>query len=1316
MKTRCAAILTIALLSVFTTFAQAVDCSDVFPTPASSSHPNGVLDINWLAKIYGSSAGQMAVNRINQINNDGDSCPDAGMECVSIGPSQAGNRVTIQTGNGGNNIQPAYQEVLVLGDSSSNPAYNTNTFADINASNTRVSLTFAANPGGSADTEYFIRSINLGFQGVLRMAPGTYWVENDVILQNETQLVVQGSGTVRLFIGGQLRAQYRANLNQDSTFGGGDPEQLLVYTAANITLDNEVEASMFGYANGQAQLQFLAEVSGALHAANRKVIMDNESVIRGSGDASMLDFAPLCDGSEPADLNLQYGRSRVSSPSSNGATVSFDQSYDSPPLVFLMTPIDSNDPDNDGPVVAILTSVNASGFTWARQEPPNNSTPSQNIQSVDWIAINQGEFTLSDGRRLLAGSVPIDNPQGMDGSGYELVSGDTSYDVWLTQMQTRNNNCWLTSLARERNGIRVALDVSGATDGTQCYPGGLTQGQLQQETVGYLLAEQGFGTATINGQSVQYQFGLAANTDRRAGQDPSRQCAYINSYQSSLFSSEPVMVGGKGSRKGTEGGWLRRCLHDAQQFTFVVDEDQYQTADRKHQNEDLSYMAFSFGEDVGVPGLEISAASLGLTCDIHEITLRATLDGQTDQSFVGSVALSTSTNRGIWSTIDGKADGSLTPDPQTDNGSASYQFVSSDQGEVTLGLFHALEGDVEITVADGALNASTTVSLSAYGLRGELTSTRGWGANPHIANEPFSLTLTAVGKDESGADCSPLTDYAGSKNIAFWSDYVQPSSGTRQLSVEGNAVGASEAARTTLAVSFSDGESDPIALNYNDAGRLAINYWDEAGSIVDDATVTLRGSNGADVLPAALVWTNVEDGSGGANPQGTATDGSGFVAAGAEFSARLQALVADCTDASNINCQARNFVPDNSAVISHKLETPAESLGGATGSFVGNEEQSWSLGGNNFGMFSWSEVGSIVLSGEVEQYLGWDVSAANSDNLGVRLWAEQSVGRFYPAYYELLAHATTSLAPINPGCGIGGFTYTGATDGDAQHLAWKIEARNASGALVSNYERNLYNVGSVGQSWRATPTNVDNRLWVATPEAADASAWADGVINYPPQDSTTNIGLASGITKSLTAEVPTDGATMQIYYQGLDGSILRSQANVDNSSQGFVCDGTGWCELGTMPQLRHGRIFSPNSFGSELESIRVQPQLQYVDANGQFVLNSDDNGCTVPLANYWQSDNCTAGQAAPFAMTQEFGASQNGLLQQRFDPGNQMETGQVCYWYDHDFDPTVPSLLWLRDDWNGDGAHSGDDDRAGHGEVSFGWFRQNDRVIFRRSL
>jgi hypothetical protein len=59
-------------------------------------------------------------------------------------------------------------------------------------------------------------------------------------------------------------------------------------------------------------------------------------------------------------------------------------------------------------------------------------------------------------------------------------------------------------------------------------------------------------------------------------------------------------------------------------------------------------------------------------------------------------------------------------------------------------------------------------------------------------------------------------------------------------------------------------------------------------------------------------------------------------------------------------------------------------------------------------------------------------------------------------------------------------------------------------------------------------------------------------------------------------------------------------------------------------------------------------------------------------------------------------------------PGNE-NTGQVDYWFDLD-----SNLSWLREDWNGNGGYESADDAAGSGQVTFGVFRQSDRVIDRR--
>ncbi|WP_335338401.1 DUF6701 domain-containing protein [Agarivorans gilvus] len=53
--------------------------------------------------------------------------------------------------------------------------------------------------------------------------------------------------------------------------------------------------------------------------------------------------------------------------------------------------------------------------------------------------------------------------------------------------------------------------------------------------------------------------------------------------------------------------------------------------------------------------------------------------------------------------------------------------------------------------------------------------------------------------------------------------------------------------------------------------------------------------------------------------------------------------------------------------------------------------------------------------------------------------------------------------------------------------------------------------------------------------------------------------------------------------------------------------------------------------------------------------------------------------------------------------------GRVNYWFD-----LSSQLSWLRDDWNGNGSYDNTDDQAGAGEVTFGVFRQSDKIIYRQ--
>ena len=88
-------------------------------------------------------------------------------------------------------------------------------------------------------------------------------------------------------------------------------------------------------------------------------------------------------------------------------------------------------------------------------------------------------------------------------------------------------------------------------------------------------------------------------------------------------------------------------------------------------------------------------------CSIEAVTI-AVFDSESVAvtDYAGSVNLSTSTSFGTWVDIN-QSDGTLT-DPVDEDGSATYQFVSTDLGVITLGFRHSSNtGPVNLNVTDG---------------------------------------------------------------------------------------------------------------------------------------------------------------------------------------------------------------------------------------------------------------------------------------------------------------------------------------------------------------------------------------------------------------------------------------------------------------------------------------------------------------------------------------------------------------------------------------------------------------------------------------
>ncbi|PTA49082.1 hypothetical protein C9I43_18820, partial [Shewanella morhuae] len=133
------------------------------------------------------------------------------------------------------------------------------------------------------------------------------------------------------------------------------------------------------------------------------------------------------------------------------------------------------------------------------------------MQEVHWIAVTPGNYTLSDGTPLRAGSININSAFGMNNNGWTNVSLDNNYSVVLNQIQTNNNNCWLTSVIEPASGgLKINMDVSQVykkSNSPQCQPANIKD--LVNESVAYLALPVAKGIINLNGADVRYQFGTA---------------------------------------------------------------------------------------------------------------------------------------------------------------------------------------------------------------------------------------------------------------------------------------------------------------------------------------------------------------------------------------------------------------------------------------------------------------------------------------------------------------------------------------------------------------------------------------------------------------------------------------------------------------------------------------------------------------------------------------------------------------------------------------------------------------------------------------
>ncbi|MCB1745522.1 MAG: hypothetical protein KDK91_34470, partial [Gammaproteobacteria bacterium] len=673
----------------------------------------------------------------------------------------------------------------------------------------------------------------------------------------------------------------------------------------------------------------------------------------------------------------------------------------------------------------------------------------------------------------------------------------------------------------------------------------------------------------------------------------------------------------------------------------------------------------------------------GAYCQAEPVTVTATDNaGNVMTDYTGSIILDSSSSRGTWALTTGA--GSFA-DATADDGLATYTFATSDQGAATFALTYtngtpALDIDVWES-GNTSLRDDDTEGDLVYSSKG-FTFTASAVADPppspindplgnQIAGNSFTAHLNALTGSTPGSSCGVVTSYNGTKTLSFWVEYVNPSTGTVVPTVNGVSAGTSEAMAVTQTVTFNNGRA-VLSVKYKDVGMIILHAKDNAISGTSNQFV---------VTPADFSLVSITDSAGTANPGATTATGTGFVAAGENFSVVVQVLDAEGSLTPNYG---QETPAEGVEITAASLLVPAAGRNGsANDGAIANGASftaTTSAGEFSSNVLSWDETGIIRLQASVadDDYLGAGEISGNLSG---------PVGRFTPASYVLTTGAVTAAC--------NGFTYMGQP---ALRLSWQLEAQGTAGNRLYNYDAGLLGAGAVATVALQAENNNDG-VELASRIPGLTASWINGGFSAGPAD--------TSFSRAVSPDGPFDSLLIGVRVSDTLDSVALSGTDM-NSATSTDCSSIGNCTakaLGTATMVRFGRIAVNNAFGPETEPLDVTLKSQFWNGT-EFVTHALDNcssyvNSSATLGNY-QGGLPALTVIAPVSVTTlNSGVSLPGQALILSAPGSGND-GSV--------DVTLTVDTWLRYPWTGGGAVNPT------GTAGFGHFRGHDRVIYWREV
>jgi hypothetical protein len=273
--------------------------------------------------------------------------------------------------------------------------------------------------------------------------------------------------------------------------------------------------------------------------------------------------------------------------------IELNNSYDDPVIVVSPTEGVGSGPATNRPAQAEILATTSQSVT-IRIAEPDNEADDHGIETVSYIVMEAGTYTLEDGTRIEADTLTTSSYIGnsVTGTGTDTCSFNQAFSArptLLAGLQTDNNT-------GAPDFLSAAVE-SVTTGGFTCalgVPAGESDAPAQAETIGWIAVGQG---TTNSGGGLTIEAGATGNTAVNGWSNfPWHEEPFSTS-----FSQKPVVIASKRTRNEADGGWVR--YDNLTPNTVQLAIDQADDGDRSNATgEGVDYLALSQPGDIVLRG------------------------------------------------------------------------------------------------------------------------------------------------------------------------------------------------------------------------------------------------------------------------------------------------------------------------------------------------------------------------------------------------------------------------------------------------------------------------------------------------------------------------------------------------------------------------------------------------------------------------------------------------------------------------------------------------------------------------------------------